>query len=100
MWSKSGAPVSRALPLKVLVKTLEQAGLFDFERLSLESLPSLFRKVDAWPNGMAQTLLLEALELAETDLDFVEREAREKRRQAEIARRTPDRALPSSCVLG
>ena len=73
---------------QLLVRTLEQAGLFDFERLSLESLPSLCRKVGAWPNGMAQTHLLGALELTETDLDFEEREAQEKRRQAEIGRRT------------
>src|SRR5580704_9380517 len=44
-----------------LVRALEEAGQFDFERLTAECLPSLCGKVGAWPDGMAQTLLLEEL---------------------------------------
>jgi anti-sigma regulatory factor (Ser/Thr protein kinase) len=71
-----------------LVRAIEQAGLFDFERLTVESLPSLCGRIGAWPTGMPLTFLLEPLQLAESDLDFEEREARDARRQAEVTRRT------------
>jgi hypothetical protein len=73
---------------KPLIRTLEQAGLFDFERLTVDRLPYLCRRIGAWPDGMAETLLLEMLGLAEADLDFEERDARDARRRAEVARRT------------
>lgn len=73
---------------QTLVRTIEQAGLLDFDALTLETLPSLCGKVGAWPNGMARTLQLEVLDLAESDLNSEEREAREARRQAEVSRRT------------
>jgi hypothetical protein len=71
-----------------LIKALEQAGLFDFERLTAESLPSACMRIGAWPIEMEKTLVLEALELVEADLDIEEREAREARQQAEITQRT------------
>ena len=73
---------------QLLVRTLEQAGLFDFERLSLESLPSLCRKVGAWPNGMAQTHLLGLWSLPK--LILISRNAKRERNagKREIGRRT------------
>lgn len=71
-----------------LARALEQSGLFDFERLLPDQLPSLYKRINAWPTGMAATLDLGQLSLDEADLDFEEREAREARRRAETARRS------------
>jgi hypothetical protein len=71
-----------------LVRALEQSGLFDFERLDPDQLPSLCKRISAWPTGMTETLDLGQLSLDEVDLEFEEREAREARRRAEVARRS------------
>lgn len=73
---------------KVAVRALDKAGLLDFELLNEAQLPRLLAAVSLWPQGMIQTLALDALKLTEDDLEFEEREARERRQQAEIARRS------------
>ena len=71
-----------------LVKALQHAGLFDFERLLPDQLPLTCKRIGAWPADMPSTFDLAALSLTEADLDFEEREAREARNQAEVARRS------------
>lgn len=73
-----------------LVKALQQAGLFDFERLLPDQLPLTCKTIGAWPADMPATFDLVALSLTEADLDFEDREAREERKQAEVARRSID----------
>ncbi|MEQ8229680.1 MAG: DUF3883 domain-containing protein [Rhodospirillales bacterium] len=86
--SQERPPLMDPADAQPLVKALEQAGLFDFERLLPEQLPALCNRIRAWPRGMAETLELTELSLTEEDLDFEEREAREARRRAEIDRRS------------
>ena len=73
---------------KPLLTALEQSGLLDFERLLPDQLPSMCKRINAWPAGMLETFDLGNLSLKEEDLNFEERKAREVRRHAEIARRS------------
>lgn len=71
-----------------LVRALDQTGLIDFEMLKAGDLPAFLRRVNAWPVGMPQADALDELGLTDADLQHEEREARDARRKAEIARRT------------
>ena len=70
------------------VIALEQSGLFDFEHLSKDQLPSLCKRINTWPAGMVATTDLELLSLGESDLDLEKREADDARRKAEVAARS------------
>ena len=52
-----------------LCNTLNGLGALDFEYLNEDDLISWFALVDAWPEGMPRTLILDELGLKETDLD-------------------------------
>ena len=71
-----------------VVRALDQAGLLDFDLLKSEGLPALYRRISAWPAGMAESDDLAVLDLEQKDLDHEEREAREAKRRAEVKCRT------------
>ncbi len=73
---------------QTLVRTLDEAGLLDFEKLDAVRLPEFYARVGAWPAGMPLTADLARLGLDPDDLQRDAIEAREAKRKAEAARRT------------
>ena len=71
-----------------LVRELDQAGLLDFEVIAPDALPALLRVAGWWPADMPPTETLSELGLTADDLKHEEREARELRLRAEVARRS------------
>ena len=61
---------------------LENSGLLDFEPVEDQRIPALCRRAGCWPEGMAQSLQIEAL-----GLDTATVEAEAKRRQRERDRK-------------
>ncbi|MCW1750594.1 DUF3883 domain-containing protein [Rhizobium acaciae] len=81
-------PLMETADPQILVRALYDRGLTDFELIKAKSLPSLLRRVEAWPIGMPQSDKLEELGLTGLDLNYEEREARDARRKVEVERRT------------
>jgi hypothetical protein len=71
-----------------LFRAIDQAGLIDFETTKSDELPTVLRRIGAWPVGMPPSDSLDELGLVEADLQHEEREAREDRRKADVAKRT------------
>jgi hypothetical protein len=71
-----------------LVRTLDQAGLLDFEVIPPSALPALLRRIGWWPANMPTTDAPGDLGLSPDDLKYEEQEARELRQKAEVARRS------------
>ncbi|PZU18672.1 MAG: hypothetical protein DI589_23920 [Shinella sp.] len=87
--SEAAVPASiEAADPQSLVRTLDEAGLLDFEKLDLAGLPKLYARVGAWPAGMPLSVSLTQLGLSPDDLQRDVVEAREAKRKAEVARRT------------
>lgn len=87
---KARPELADAADAQVLVRALDAAGLLDFEAIGAGSLPALYLRVSAWPPAMPPSDDLVALGLVQADLEHEEREAREARRKAELAKRTVD----------
>lgn len=88
---KSQVPVPasiEAVDPQALVRTLDEAGLLDFEKLDPARLPECYARGGAWPAGMPLTTDLSLLGLALDDLQRDAIEAREAKRKADVARRT------------
>ncbi|WP_127430589.1 sacsin N-terminal ATP-binding-like domain-containing protein [Rhizobium anhuiense] len=88
---KSGTAVPASIEAadpQSLVRTLDEAGLLDFEKLDSARLPKLYARVAAWPAGMPLSINLTQLGLTPDDLQRDAIEAREAKRKVEVARRT------------
>lgn len=88
---KNGAAVPASIETadpQTLVRTLDEAGLLDFEKLDLARLPKFYSRVGAWPAAMPLATDLARLGLVSDDLQRDAIEAREAKRKAEAARRT------------
>ncbi len=67
----------------------DERGLLDFLRISdLQPLFSHLNAAAAWPDGMEDTLDLERLDLAESDLEHGDSEEEKQRQQQELERTT------------
>lgn len=87
--SETAVPASiEASDPQSLVRTLDEAGLLDFEKLDPARLPKLYARVGAWPAAMPLSVDLAQLGLIPDDLQRDAIEAREVKRKAEVARRT------------
>ncbi|WP_308720753.1 ATP-binding protein [Komagataeibacter xylinus] len=86
---KATVPASiEAADPQTLVRTLDEAGLLDFEKLDPVRLPEFYVRVGAWPTEMPLTADLVSLGLVPDDLQRDAIETREAKRKAEAARRT------------
>lgn len=81
-------PLTDSADPQPLLRALDEAGLIDFEVLKAADLPALLTRINAWPVGMLKSNVLDELGLSDADLQHEEREAREARQKAEVARRT------------
>ncbi|MCB4769617.1 DUF3883 domain-containing protein [Ancylobacter sp. Lp-2] len=73
---------------QMLVRTFDDGGLLDFEKLDPARLPELYARAGAWPAGMPLTADIARLGLVPYDLQRDAIDAREAKRKAEVARRT------------
>lgn len=73
---------------QTMVRTLDEAGLLDFEKVDQARLPEFYARVGAWPAGMPLSADLARLGLVPEDLQRDAIEAREAKRKTEVARRT------------
>jgi Domain of unknown function (DUF3883) len=74
--------------LHTAIRQIENNGLLDFEPISPDQMPSICRRADCWPAGMAETLSLADLKLGESELGAEEKRAEKERQQTEIVRRS------------
>jgi hypothetical protein len=71
-----------------IARYLENSGLLDFRRVSVEQLPSLCRRAACWPNDMPETLEKTTLGLDESEIEEEERRRAEERQRREIEQRS------------
>ena len=71
-----------------VVQSLENAGLLDFELVSIEQVSVLCRRAVCWPLGMPATLDRTALGLKQTEVEKEEKRRKQERQQKEIERRS------------